>query len=88
MPTTPYLIAGPRTMAGELSSPPQTLFTAWLTDEHIDRTRGNKLTVWPDLSAEFEVFDLDGNGDPVDPPTTSPETLTVSALPPMSGVTA
>lgn len=88
MPTTPYLVAGPSTMAGELHSPPQTLFTEWLTDEHIDRTRGNRLTVWPDLSAEFEVFDLDGNGVPVDPPTTSPETFTVLTLPPISGTPA
>ncbi|MER7213196.1 hypothetical protein ABT340_39550 [Streptosporangium sp. NPDC000239] len=83
-----YLIAGPRTMAGELSSPPQTLFTNWLIAEGIDRTRGNRLTVWDDLSAVFDVFELDENGDPVDPPTTSPEALTVSTLPPVSGETA
>ncbi|MER7126750.1 hypothetical protein [Micrococcus luteus] len=71
-----------------LHSPPQTLFTNWLTAEGIDRTRGNKLTVWPDLQAEFEVFDLGEDGLPLDPPTTSPEALTVSTLPPISGTPA
>lgn len=88
MPTTPYLVAGPRTMAGELHSPPQTLFTGWLTAEGIVRTRGNKLTVWDDLTAEFAVYDLDEDGLPLDPPTTTPESLTVSTLPPISGTPA
>ncbi|MFC3986464.1 hypothetical protein [Streptosporangium jomthongense] len=83
---TVYLVAGPVTMSGTLSSPPQNLFTVWLDDEDIDRTRGPKLTVWTDLSAEFEVWDLDEEGARLE--TTHPESLTVTTLPPISGTPA
>ncbi|MFF4417488.1 hypothetical protein ACFYY8_33605 [Streptosporangium sp. NPDC001559] len=82
----PYLVAGPATMAGILHSPPQDLFTVWLADEGIDRTRGPRLTVWPDRSASYEVWDLDEEGARLE--RTHPESLTVATLPPISGAPA
>lgn len=86
--TTPYLIAGIRTMPEHMTSPPQVAFTGWLLAEGIDRTRGNRITVWDEdpIRCVFDVFDLDENGVKLDPVSTSPETLYVSTLPPMSGV--